>query len=121
MINVVLIALGFILIGIPFLIGILLRILIKRSSAWAVALFAALLVFAAQLPWALVSGIHSSINLSQTGMSKNSIAAARLLEIVVWIFVGIGLPFVFARGGTELMDKLRKRKNNPNQPPERTG
>jgi len=104
---------AFILMGIPFFTGMLLRILLKRPSSGRVAFLAALLVFAAQLPGNLGSGNGPFAHgLSKILTNKISVAAAQTLEFSLWVVIGIGLPFIFAAWGTELADKVRKKKDS---------
>ena len=111
--------LAFILMGIPFLTGALLRLLIRRGSAARVAFLAALLVFAAQLPGNVGSGEGPFAHgMSRLLTSKISVGAARTMEFSLWLIVGIGLPFIFATWGAELTDRLRRRKSGPNNTPD---
>ena len=103
---------GFLLLGIPFLTGLLLRILLKRPSSVFVAFLAALLVFAAGgIPSKLPSGF-GQLPKGFTNSTGND--AFFIMEISIVLIIGIGLPFLFARWGTMVVDRRRNKTSPPN-------
>jgi len=97
----------FLLLGIPFLTGMLLRILLKRPSAMFVAFLAAFLFFVAGgTPENLPSGFG---RLPAGFMNSTGNGAFLILELSIVLIIGIGLPFLFARWGTMVVDRRRKK------------
>ena len=75
----------FLLMGIPFFIGILLRLLFPRTTSFRVALLAAVLVVLAELPRTLVSDRALILGgFSPLAINTSSRIAAGIIDICIW-------------------------------------
>ena len=112
-IGAALAALGYILVGLPLLTGMLLRRFIRHASASRVALLAALLVTAVQLPG--VPGPGKGSLLSDGLVDQPNLVGAWTIRLSLFLVLGNGLAFICARWGVDIADRRRNEAGGTRQ------